>query len=170
MPSTTVAGRDAAFANNLTGWSGAVGGYLPSPRAFHPWSVADWARFRGNRKLPIWVAGLNGEEEAFAALKALFDLGVPRGAWLAVDLETRVDKTWCQRFAAVMDWAGYWVAVYGSTSTLFGNPPLDGYWVADPTGQPHLYAHDDVMGTQFLFADTYDESVFLASVAAQFWQ
>lgn len=170
MPGTTVAGRDAAFAGNLTGWSGAVGGYLPSPRAFHPWSSEDWGLFRGNRKLPIWVAGLNGEEEAFMVLAALFNLGVPRGKWVAADLETRVDRTWCARFHAVMRWAGYLVALYGSTSTLFSNPLLDGWWVADPTGQAHLYAHPDVMGTQYTGSNTADDDVFTEEAAALFWQ
>lgn len=170
MQPATVAARDSAYAADLKGWSADVCGYLPAPRAYHVWSDADWAMFLGNRKLPIWVAGLNGEDDAFAALKALFDLRVPRGTWVALDLESRVDKTYVARFGAVMDWAGYWVAVYGSASTVFGNPPLDGYWVADWTGQAHLYPHDDVVGTQYASGQQYDSSLFLATVGARFWQ
>ena len=53
--------RDSAFATNISQtWTGAVGGYYGGPNAFNVWSSGDWKRFRPNRKLPIWVAGLNG--------------------------------------------------------------------------------------------------------------
>lgn len=170
MPPATVAARDSAYAADLKGWSGAVCGYLPAQRAYHVWSPADWAMFLGNRKLPIWVAGLNGEDEAVTALHALFSLRVPRGTFVAADMEGRKDRTYLTRFGAVMAWAGYHTLVYGSASTVFGNPPLDGYWVADWTGQAHLYPADDVAGTQYASLPAYDESVFLASVADQFWR
>jgi hypothetical protein len=50
-----------------------------------------------------------------------------------------------------MHWAGYWVWVYGSASTVFANPPLDGYWVADyvASGQPFMYDHLHVKSTQY---------------------
>lgn len=162
--------RDAAFPAGLRGWAGAVGGYLNAPRAFNPWTAAEWAWFLGNRKLPIWVGGLAGEDDAFACLRQLFDLAVPVGAYVAADMETRVDETYLTRFGAVLHWFGYRVLVYGSTGTLFENPPLDGYWVADPTGQPHLYAHADVPATQYLDAGAYDASLVDAAVADQFWR
>ena len=60
--------RDSAFATNIgQAWNGAVAGYYGGPNAFNIWSPGDWKRFAGHRKLPIWVAGLDGTGEGRTA-------------------------------------------------------------------------------------------------------
>jgi len=150
--------RDAAYATNIPRpWHDAVAGYLnsrPDGDPFHPWSAADWRLFRDNRKLPIFVQSHPvtdmAEADAFATIKALYDIGAPMGIRVALDLETAVNAEYVHRYGRVMLWAGFRVWVYGSASTVFGNPPIDGYWVADyvSTG-PFLYGHADVKATQY---------------------
>src|ERR1051326_3342720 len=56
--------RDSAFATNIHhDWTGAVAGYYGGPNAFNVWSPGDWKQFANNKKLPIWVAGLDGAGE-----------------------------------------------------------------------------------------------------------
>jgi Rv2525c-like, glycoside hydrolase-like domain len=152
--------RDAAFAANISqSWTGAVGGYYGGPNAFHVWSRADWQRFAANRKLPIWVAGQDGAGEASQAVRRLHRLGVPQGVFTAVDMETRVDKTYLAAFGEVLQRAGYKVWVYGSASTVFGNPSLNGYWVADYAGiGPFMYDHLHVRATQYTPGQEFDSS------------
>lgn len=163
--------RDAAHAEGIPRpWSGAVAGYpdtRPYGDAASPWTPANWAQFPRNRKLPIFVqsnpAQADPVVDAFAMLRALFALGLPAGKGLrtALDLETAVDADYVNHYGAVMHWAGFRVWPYGSASTLFGNPPLDGYWVADWTGKPFLYRHAAVRATQYTDnppASRYDSS------------
>src|SRR5207302_11011110 len=119
--------RDSAFATNIDqAWTGAVAGYYGGPSAFNIWSPGDWKQFAGNRKLPIWVAGLDGAGEGKTAIHALRALGVPAGAYTAVDMENRVDKTYVDNFGHTVQAAGYTVWVYGSASSVFSNPRLNG--------------------------------------------
>jgi hypothetical protein len=162
--------RDAAYAANIpTPWGGAVAGYLnsrPEGDPAHPWTASDWIKFQANRKLPIFVQSHPvtdmAEADAFATLKALYDIGAPAGIRTALDLETAIDAEYVRRYGKVMRWSGFRVWVYGSASTVFGNPPLDGYWVADYLdGQPFLYDHPDVRATQYTNnppASKYDSS------------
>lgn len=161
--------RDAAYPQRWPGWAGAVAGYLRAPRALNPWTGQQWGWFHANRKLPIWVGGLAGEPEAWSCLQQLYALAVPVGSWVALDLETRVDRTYVTRFCAVLHWHGLKVANYGSTSTLFNNPPADGWWVADPTGQLHQYDHAGTVATQCVDAGAWDESLITDSVYNQLW-
>jgi hypothetical protein len=165
----TEAMRDAAFAGNIDPhtWAGAVGGYYGGPRALNMWTVADWARFPHHRKLPIWVGGLDGRGEGKQAVDSLRFLGVPQRAWTAVDMETRVDKTYLANFWNEVGAAGYRVWVYGSASTVFGNPQLDGYWVADYAGiGPFMFdavlAGVEVRATQYAPGPAYDSSTVKA--------
>lgn len=150
--------RDAAYAANIsTSWPGVVAGYLGGPNALNTWSQADWARFEANRKLPIWVAGLDGTGEAWTALQALYALGVPSGTYTALDMETRIDKTYVEAYGAVLNWAGFKVFVYGSANTVFGNPSLNGYWVADYAGTgPFMFSGARL--TQYASNAQYDSS------------
>jgi hypothetical protein len=152
--------RDSAFATSISeSWTGAVAGYYGGPNAYHVWSPDDWKRFPANRKLPIWVAGLAGEPEGEQAVAALRALGVPTRVFTAVDMETRVDKTYLEAFGAVLGRAGYKVWVYGSASTLFSNPRLNGYWVADYAGiGPFMYDYAHVRATQYASGPEYDSS------------
>lgn len=151
-------GRDAAFPANLHDWHGAVWGYYGGPLAFNVWGRSDWAAF-GGYKVPIWVGGYAGTPEGEQAVSALRSLGVPQGCETILDMETRVDRTYVTKFGAVLNGAGYRVLVYGSTSTLFRNPQLNGYCVADPTGIPHMYPHAGVRMTQYAFGATFDSDV-----------
>lgn len=150
---------DAAFVANLDGTSFGIGsGYYGGPRAFHVWSARDWQNFPGYR-LPNWVGGTNGASEGATALKALKDLGVPEGAYTALDMETRVDKQYVRSFASVVH-PTYRVMVYGSASTVFGNPNINGYWVADYAGiGPFMYDHPDTRMTQYASNAKYDSSL-----------
>ena len=152
--------RDAAFATNIDqGWTGAVAGYYGGPNAYNVWAPGDWKRFAGNRKLPIWVAGLNGADEGQAAIQALQSLGVPTGVYTVVDMEQRVDKTYVTSFGNTVQAAGYKVFVYGAASSVFGNPGLNGYWAADWAGTgPFMYDHAFVRATQYATGAQYDSS------------
>jgi hypothetical protein len=150
--------RDAAFAQNIDpAWTGIAGGYLFSlGQAFHPWPVSDWNRFPGNKKLPILMQKRPGDAasaqaDAFTVLQELYNLCVPAGTGIVLDLETAVNAPYTRRFGRIMHYFDYRVYVYGSASTLFRNPPLDGYWVAAPAkdGKPYMYPHDFVEMTQY---------------------
>jgi hypothetical protein len=84
---------------------------------------------------------------------------------IALDLETAVDFDYVRMFHRVMKWAGFFVWVYGSASTVFDNPHADGYWVADYAGKgPFMYPHTMVKATQYESGATYDSSL------VKFWQ
>src|SRR5713101_1304048 len=115
---------------------------------------SDLTQIGNLRKLPIWVrsdpAAVVAAPDAFAALERLFELKVPRGVTVALDLETAVSFEYVRMFHRVMRWAGYYVWVYGSASTIFDNPHADGYWVADFAGKgPFMYNHARVRSTQY---------------------
>ncbi len=152
-----LAGRDAAFASNIGHWDGVVFGYFGGPNAFHVWSAQDWAAYKANPKVPIWVGGLDGPAEGWAALQALYALGVPSGAGVMLDLETRIDKTYVEHFGGILQWAGFKVWPYGSTSSIFANPKLNGYAVADPTGIEHMFPHPGVRMTQWSTGPQFDQ-------------
>lgn len=161
---------DAAFAVNLNGTSfTAVGGYYGGPNAFHVWTAGDWGRFTG-AKLPIWVGGFNGAGEGEQAVKALQALGVPQGSVTALDMEGRKDDTYVNAFGAVLQQAGYKVWVYGSASSVFGNPQLNGYWVADYRGiGPFMYSAPGVRATQYQSGSLYDSSLVKEWTLPLFW-
>jgi hypothetical protein len=152
--------RDAADASTIgDSWAGAVGGYYGGPNAFHVWAPGDWKQFRANRKLPIWVGGLDGAGEGSAAIHALRALGVPTNVYTALDLEGRVDKSYVEHFGAALQGAGYKVWVYGSSSSVFENPGLNGYWVADYAGRgAFMFNHSHVRATQYATSPDHDSS------------
>jgi hypothetical protein len=152
--------RDSAFASNINpSWTGAVGGYYGGPDAYNVWAPRDWTRFHGNRKLPIWVGGPDGPGEAKQAIEALRELGVPKRVYTVIDMEDRVDDTYVNHFGQALQAAGYKVWVYGQASTVFGNPRLNGYWVADYADKgPFMYDHRHVRATQYAQGQNYDSS------------
>lgn len=127
--------EDAAFAVNLSGTYDVGAGYYGGPNAYHIWGGADFKlaalHATTHRVLPIWVAGQNGADEGATAVQFLKDLGVPYGAYTAVDMEGRKDRTYTERFYTVLRGAGYRVWVYGSRDFVFANPQCNGYWVAE---------------------------------------
>lgn len=158
--------RDAAYAENIdpATWDHAVAGYYGGPGAYRVWTASDWGRFTRHKKLPIWVAAQgdkNGTIDGHNAVAALRELGVPKHVWTVLDMETMVDKTYVEAFGAVLNAAGYKVWVYGSASTVFGNPPLDGYWVADYAGKgPFMFERKgaEIRATQYASGQAYDSS------------
>lgn len=149
-------GHDAAYPANLRGSTGVILGYLVAPNALNGWTATEWGWFEANYKIPIWVGGMAGEAEGWGCLQQLYALGVPSGKGIILDLETRIDKTYVNAFGSVLQWAGFKVWPYGSASTLFQNPQLNGYAVADPTGVPHMYPHPGVRITQYAFNGSTD--------------
>lgn len=156
--------RDAATATNIDRtWANAdhgriIGGYLQRPPGdpFSGWTAEEWGLFPNNKKLPIMVqskpgSGADGFSDAWLTLEHLYNLRVPTGCHIALDLETAIDPQYVQDFGHVLNFFTYKVLVYGSTSTLFQNPPLQGYWVAAPdnNGQPYEFAHSEVVATQY---------------------
>jgi hypothetical protein len=145
--------------------AGYIGGHTP-----HVWTKAEWQRFRGLKMLPIYVSAIAIHQqstpviEAFDCLRKLHALGVPHGSPVVIDLETAVNPAYVTAFGGVLHWANYRVWVYGSASTVFGNPPLDGYWVADYTGASFMYAHQKVRATQWINGTDYDRS------EVKYWQ
>lgn len=157
--SNLVDGQDAAFAENLAGYTGTVLGYYGGPRAYNIWSRSQWDQFLGNFKIPIWVGGFGGKPEGVQAVGLLRTLGVPKGCVTLLDMEARVDKTYVTHFGEVLQGSGYKVWVYGSTSTLFLNPQLNGYAPSNPTGVRSLYPHAGVRMTQWAFGAATDQDV-----------
>jgi hypothetical protein len=127
---TTAKMADAAVAADIPGGFAIAAGYYGGPNAYHVWAPGDWQRFPGFR-LPIWVGGMAGAAEGAEAVNALRALRVPEDSYTAIDLEGRRDRTYVDAFGGVLAAAGYRTWVYGSRDSVFGNPPLNGYWVAE---------------------------------------
>ena len=150
-PATLPPGFDAA--------AGYLGGDTP-----HVWTAAEWRRVGKLAKLPIWVrsdpgGAEQGSAEAGNVLHRLYLLGARPGCTVALDLETAVAAPYVKAFHSVLSFFGYHVWVYGSRTTVFGNPPCDGYWVADYTGTPHFPAGNAVRACQWQSGPDVDRSV-----------
>lgn len=159
---------DAAYAVNLDGTSfDAVGGYLRAPASLHPWSSTDWREVPGP-KLPIWEAGFDGRIEAENCLAQLAALDA-KDCYVALAMETRTDRTYVAAFGAIMQHYGYRVLVTGSASSVFGNPPLNGYWVEDYIYKPFMYNHSHVRATQWTDGEKYDQSTVKPWILKRFW-
>jgi hypothetical protein len=111
--------------------------------AAHVWTSADWAQWGTRYRVPIWVrsdpSSVDPTADGNACVAALTALGAP---------------------------APYLVLPYGSTSTLFQNPQIDGYWPASYQTPPvaELYSAPGVVATQYLAAAAYDLSLILQSI------
>jgi hypothetical protein len=159
---------DAAYANNLDGTNfDVVAGYLGGPNAYHTWAAQDWAGIPGP-KLPIWVAGYDGAGEGRAALVSLEGLGITSGI-IALDLENRIDRTYVDNFGRIVQ-SKFKVWVYGSANSVFQNPSLNGYWVADYAGiGPFMYNGQSVRATQYAAGPKYDFSLVREWVVSSLW-
>jgi hypothetical protein len=124
---------DAAYAQDIKPGFEIAAGYYGGPGDYHVWAPSDWDLFPGFR-LPIWVPSTgakSGDVDGSRAVVALHALGVPPGSYTVVDMEGMRDRTYVEAFAAYLKDRGYRLWVYGERSTVFGNPPVNGYWVAD---------------------------------------
>lgn len=163
---------DAAFAGNIPPGFDIAAGYYGGPNAYHVWHPSDWARFPGF-KLPIWVGGLAGEDEGREAVAELKALGVPAGSRTVLDLEDRKDITYVEAFGDVLRAAGYLVEPYGSAGEVFGNPPLNGYWVADygltAPQLDNVLQQGHVRAVQFEKGAAYDSSLVKPWTESEMW-
>jgi len=149
-----------------------AGGYIGG-RAEHLWTPNQWRMQAARYRLPIWEfdPGQHGDVQAREALKQLDAIGCPDHVTVALAMETFEFAAQVDEWGAVMHAAHFLTMPYGSTSTLFANPPRSGYWVADPTGAAHLYEHPLVLATQWAMGvhdddgQLCDRSVIRADVA-----
>jgi Domain of unknown function (DUF1906) len=166
---------DAAFAANIPPGFDIAAGYYGGQAAYHVWAPGDWARFPGYR-LPIWVPGNpgNGPADGKAAVAALKALGVPPGSIVVVDMETRRDKEYVTNFNAEIQAEGYKLWVYGSVATVFGNPPCNGYWVADygisMADVTHVLQLPHVRAVQYATSAGFDTSLVKAWTEGEMWR
>jgi hypothetical protein len=157
------AGKDVGA--QVVGWY--LGGATP-----HVWTLADRMAQTARWQLPIWVPSnpLTGVAEGASCAEAARAAGVKPGVTIGWDLETHQWAGEVTAAAAVLALAGYHLMPYGSAGFVFANPPVAGYWVADWTGQPHLYPHAGVVATQYAANVTLangvpvDKSLIVASV------
>ena len=143
--------------------AGYIGGNTPNP-----WTMAEWQKLTdlsGARFwLPIFTRSIGGDpaKDAAFCVNWMDANGMPKGATLALDLETRVDANYVRTFDAVIVLSGRKLMIYGSRSYVLQNPkPSGGYWVADYTGGPHLYPNS--AATQWAgsgkFGGAYDPNI-----------
>ncbi len=165
--------------------------YAGGSSAAHAWTEQELALVAHLPRLPVWVPtpGVDDPLQAAAGFAAWLKAHqVPalnragehtRVMW---DLETgrEPDPQWLNRAADHLgQLAGVWNLVYGSVSTLFGQPQRAGYVVADfpqppAAGQLHLYQRPGVVATQYsaevpVPGGVIDEDVFTAELARQIW-
>lgn len=129
-----------------------VGGDTP-----HPWTDQDIANQHVRYLLPVWVrSNMAGTPQGDADLLIAWLKAhkAPAGISVVLDLEMQVNPGYVIEFGKTLHAAGFRVLVYGSKSTLFGNPVLDGYFVADYTGSPHVMTGTKI--TQFEDGPSYD--------------
>jgi len=137
-----------------------IGGDTP-----HVWTSAESKAQPARYRLPTFVRSnpqqANVVTDANVAISWLRGNFVPQGSSVVLDLETAVDVTYVNSFGALLHDAGYKVLPYGSSSTLFQNPKLDGYFVAEP-GAKEIDPRSVI--TQFAFDSFYDLSWVSPSV------
>lgn len=139
--------------------AGYIGGHTP-----HTWTRDEWDRYRGLKKLPIWVPGPavhvqeNAEADGWQILEALYNLNVPKGSAVVLDMETSEAPNFDRALEHLIMWGGYRPWVYGSKSTISQNPGSD-YWVADYTHQPHFTGIRGERACQWTDGQEYDQSL-----------
>ena len=102
----------------------------------HVWTTKEIAALVARFRLPTWVrsnpTSFSPVTDAQAFLTWLSAHGAPAGSTTVLDLETAVDAPYVTTFGYILNHAGFYVLPYGSSSTLFRNPVLNGYFVAEP--------------------------------------
>lgn len=132
----TLTGYDAAYCPAKPPATDVVLFYAPHGDQLNAWTLAEINAQPARYRLPIFVR--SNPAQALATTDAmnmhewLLSIGCPSGSSIVLDLETAVDATYVNTFGWLMYEAGYRTLPYGSSSTLFRNPALDGYFVAEP--------------------------------------
>lgn len=132
----------------------------------HAWTPTEIAAQTARYRLPVWVrsyAGVNPQADAEAFLGWLRASGAPVGTATVLDLETLVDPPYVAAFGGYLNTAGYKVLPYGSRSTLYQNPQLDGYFDANPEAHPGTIDPGNV-ATQNIYTNAYDLDTIADSV------
>lgn len=141
-----------------------IGGDTP-----HPWTADEIDQQSARYRLPIFVrsnpsssAAAPDANETISWLRAN---KAPQGCAVALDLETAVHPTYVTTYDHLVHAAGWVVLAYGSIGTVFANPRTSGgYWVANPTGSPHMapgavatqWAFDTQLGHPWDLSDVAD--------------
>jgi hypothetical protein len=130
--------------------AGYIGGNTP-----HVWTVDEWLRFGHLVQFPIWTGYLEADpvghaQQCAAAMHAHgWNPGSPDRRAVILDEETQVNAAWLDEFAGVIWDAGYQTFIYGSLATVLGNPPKEGYLVADWNRVPAIPPYANVIGCQY---------------------
>ena len=163
---TTLTGYDASEPPANPPATDVVGFYIGGDTP-HVWTPAEIARQTARYRLPIWVRSnpygvvyVNDSAACVAALKAI---QAPRGTCVVLDLETAVDVDYCNTMGWDLAANGYTALVYGSSSTLFKNPKLGGYWVA--LGEGPLVIPANCVGAQWGGPAAWDNDLFIDTLA-----
>jgi hypothetical protein len=145
-----------------------VAGYIGGNTG-HVWTREQWAHFGRLKKLPIFVRNsstlgngsrASGVDDAFAALRMLDDLRVPKGSTVVYDMETLIYGALAGDFWLTLRKYGYYTWLYGSARYVLQNPPCSGYWAADWDDVPKLYHGQHVVAKQYAAnVDGWDLSV-----------
>ena len=143
-----------------------IGGDTP-----HPWTTAEVSAAAKRTPLlwPCWVRSnpsqVNATNDANACVSTLHAYGVPKGVNCILDLETAVNTSYVNTFNTILGKAGYEVAKYGSSGSIWNNPKTSGgTFVASP-GSASPITMGDAVATQYQFAGSFDRSWVKDSVA-----
>lgn len=125
---------------------------------------------------PTWEygKGRSGEADGLAFYAWLVANNVPADTLALLAMEAAVDEPYVDAFSANI--GAQSLALYGSIDTLFNNPGTNGgWWPANPTGAPHLFAHEDVVGTQYAWTSLgqtggYNLDLSLVEARARAWR
>lgn len=137
-----------------------IGGDTP-----HVWTDAEIAGQPERYRLPVWVRSNRPVtiQDATDTIQWLQAHNVAPGVAVVLDLETLVDPGGVNVYGNEMHAHGYKVLPYGSRSTLYQNPALDGYFDAHP-GDPLGTIDPGNVATQDVYANAYDLDTIAASV------
>ena len=132
--------------------AGYIGGNTP-----HVWTLAEWQRFAGLVQFPIWTGyqRTNGAADGQAAAQLMHQLGWNPGSpyrrAVILDMEDEPNGAYGDGFGSAVWAAGYQTFVYEDLARLLagGNPPKEGYLVADWTNVPSIPPYDNVVGCQY---------------------
>lgn len=181
-PGPLYRGVDAAYPGSalppgtriLGAYIGIPGQGNASPDTPHIWSTPEWNHYvtpnPDLRLLPFYVHNyVDGQPEADAAnaVAAAAELGWSPGLkgeaerLIVIDAETLVDYDYFRRMGEAMQRAGFRPAMYGSASTVRGNPKFGGYILADWNGRHAPTAlSPGVLGVQWKPGPPWDLAVY----------